>query len=64
MLPAPKSTKGYDNNLNITSPCTQKVIDLLFNLFKEEGETNTTQIVRMEAHLGLIDKDYNILHLH
>ena len=63
MLPAPKNTDGYDNNLNKTSPCTQKVIDFLFNLFKEEGETNATRIVRMETRLGLRDKDYNILHL-
>ena len=63
MLPAPKNTDGYNNNLNKTSPCTQKVIGFLFNLFKEEGETNATQIVRTETRLGLRDKDYNILHL-
>ena len=63
MLPAPKNLDGYDNNLNKTSPCTQKVINFLFNLFKEEGDTNATRIVKIETHLGLRDKDYNILYL-
>ena len=63
MLPAPKNTDGYDNDLNKTSPCTRKVIDFLFNLFKKEGETNATRIVRVKTRLGLRDKDYNILHL-
>ena len=38
MLPDPKSTETYENNMNKASKCTQNVIDFLYNMGKDEGE--------------------------
>ena len=64
MLPDPRNTENYEDNLNKTSSCTQRVIDYLFDIFKEEGETQATRIIRMETKIGLRDKDSTLMHLY
>ena len=42
MLSDARNTENYEDNLNKTSSCTQRVNDYLLDIFKEEGETHTT----------------------
>lgn len=63
MLPNPKNTENYEDNVNKSSSCTQRIIDYLYEIFREEGETHATRIVRLETKVGLRDHDYSIMHL-
>ena len=40
MLPEARHTENYEDDINKTSSCTQRVIDYLFDIFKEEDDTN------------------------
>ena len=37
--------------------------DARIDIFKEEGETHTTRIIRMQTKIGLRDKDFTLMHL-
>ena len=63
LLPAPRNNENYENNVNKTSFCTQCIIDYLYELFRDEGESHTTQIIRMETSIGVRDNDWTIMHL-
>ena len=63
MLPDPKCTERYEHNLIRASKCTQKIIDFLYNLAKDEGEMHATRFVHMETAVGIRDADISLLHI-
>ena len=63
LLPAPRSTENYENNVNKTSSCTQRIIDYLYELYRDEGESHATRIIRMETSIGVRDHNWTIMHL-
>ena len=63
ILPDTRNTENDEDNLNKTSSCIQRVIGYLFYIFKEEGETQATRIIRMQTKIGLRDKDFTLMHL-
>ena len=63
MLPDPKSTERYENNMNKASKCTQNVIDFLYNMGKDEGEMHATRFVRVETTIGIRDQDFTLINL-
>ena len=63
MLPEPKTTENYENNLNKVTACTQRVIDFLYKLGKNEGEMHATRFMRMETRIGVRDSDLSLVHL-
>lgn len=63
MLPEPKATENYQNNVNKVTACTQRVIDFLFEFAKTEGEMHATRFIRMETRIGVRDSDLDLIHL-
>ena len=63
MLPERMSTENFEDNVNANTSCTQRAIDFLYDIFKEEGETHATRIMRFETRVGLRDNDYKLMHL-
>lgn len=63
MLPERTSTENFEDNVNRNTSCTQRAIDFLYEIFKDEGETHATRIMRFETRVGLRDNDYKLMHL-
>ena len=63
MLPDPKSTERYENNMNKASKCTQNVIDFLYNMGKDKGEMHATRFVRLKPTIGIRDQDFTLINL-
>ena len=45
MIPTPKDTSNYEDNMNSIISSTQNVINFLWKQFRDEGETHATQVV-------------------
>ena len=63
MLPEPKDTEKYKNNVNKVASCTQRVIDYLYKKGKSEGEIHATRFIQMETRIGVRDSDLELIHL-
>lgn len=63
MLLDPKSTERYENNINSATRCAQKVIDILYNLGKDEGEIHAACFVCIKTTIRIRDLDLSLIHL-
>ena len=63
MLPDSKNTERYENNNNMATQSIQRVIDLMYNLSMDEGETHVTCFVHLETKIGIRDSDLTLIHL-
>ena len=63
ILPEPKDTENYKNNVNKVTACMQCVIDYLFNMGKNKLEMHAPWFIHMETQIGVRDYDIDLIHL-